>query len=838
MQEARTLDLRLSGLTCAGCVGRVEAALRSVAGVAGASVNLATGHARVEGGDPAGLVAAVRRAGYDAAEDTITLDVSGMHCGGCVRRVEQALDGLPGVLSSFVNLLSHRAEVRVLAGTTGADALAEQVTRAGFKAHARKQAEADPVRSSEQAREAVQLRRDALSAVAATLPLVAIGMGGHIIPGLRHWLHPLLTSSLWGWASLILASYVLFGPGIRFFRLGTAAFGRRAPDMNSLVALGSGAAWLTSLLALLGRAGSGHDLWFESAAVIVTLVLIGRWLEADARGRAGDAIRGLLDMQPATARRVSEDELVEVSVSALAVGDVVAIRPGERIPVDGSVTEGRSAVDEALVSGESVAIEKQAGDLVTSGTINGTGSLRVRVTATGEQAFLGRMVRMVEQAQAAKLPIQALVDRVTIWFVPTILLIGLVTLVAWRWGVGSDWSIALTHAVAVLIVACPCAMGLATPAAIIVGTGRAARLGLLFRRGDALQALSRVRLVAFDKTGTLTEGRPNLAGVRLAGNLDEKDLLRLAGAVERDSEHPFARALVAAAKERTISLPVAERFEAIPGQGARAIVDGRSICVGSARYMDTLGIAMAGFKMLQPANDRGASLVYIAIDGRPAAVLELADTVRPTAAEAIGRLRTRGITVVLLTGDRTATAHAIARDLHIEQVTAEARPEDKLTVLRKFEESGPIAFVGDGLNDAPALAAATVGIAIGAGTDIAIESADVVLVHSDPCDVATAVEISHATMTIIRQNLAWAFGYNLLLIPVAAGALGPFTGWTLSPMLAAAAMALSSVSVLANALRLRRFRPRSGNAPNAVVQPAVRQVARFLTSFTKGASCH
>ncbi|MDB5557147.1 MAG: copper-translocating P-type ATPase, partial [Enterovirga sp.] len=657
-----------------------------------------------------------------------------------------------------------------------------------------------------------------LLAAIATAPLFVLEMGMHLVPSLHHWVSGTIGDQTWRVVSLLLATFVLFGPGLRFFRIGVPNLIRLAPDMNSLVVLGTGAAWAYSTVATLapGWMPAGSDaVYFEAAAVIVTLILLGRWFEARARGRTSQAIRRLLTLQAKTARVIRDGREVETPIESVQSGDVIAVRPGERLPTDGEVVSGASYVDESMITGEPVPAEKGLGARVVGGTVNTTGAFTYRATSVGADSALARIVRMVEDAQGAKLPIQALVDRVTMWFVPAVMAVAAATFLVWLLlGPAPALGTALVHAVAVLIIACPCAMGLATPTSIMVATGRAAELGILFRQGDALHALRDVELIALDKTGTLTLGRPTLTDMEVAPGFEEDEVLALVAAAERSSEHPIARALVEAAEARGLAAPQAARFEAVAGFGATAEVSGRQVAIGADRFMAKLGIDITGFDGARARLGEAARTpLYAAIDGRPAAILGVADPLRPTTAEAIRALHGLGLKVAMITGDNRRTAEAIARELGIDAVVAEVLPEGKVAALKELAaRHGRVAFVGDGINDAPALAAADVGVAIGTGTDVAIESAEVVLMSSDLRAVADAVRLSRATMRNIGENLGWAFGYNVLLIPLAAGALVPVLGWALSPMLAAGAMALSSVSVVANALRLRGFRPQRSAA--------------------------
>jgi Cu+-exporting ATPase len=629
-------------------------------------------------------------------------------------------------------------------------------------------------------------------------------------PSFAALLHRALGHETVGIVSALLTTLILFGPGRRFFTLGFGSLRRGAPDMNALVALGAGAAYLYSLIATFAPQilpeGSRHS-YFESAATIGTFILLGRWLEARARGRAADAIGKLARLQPKIAHVRRGGESLDLPVEEVRIGDVIDVRPGEKIPVDGVVVEGASHVDESLVTGESLPVAKGPGAAVIGGSLNLAGAFAFRAEKVGGDTVLAGIVRMVETAQGARLPIQALADRVTARFVPVVLALSLATFALWLFfGPQPALALALVGAVNVLIIACPCAMGLATPAALMTGTGRAAELGVIFRQGDALQTLCGVKTVAFDKTGTLTLGKPELTRVIAADGFEESRLLALAAAVESKSEHPLGRALNEAARAENLVLPEVEKFAYRPGLGVSGEIDGQKIGVGSAEFLASLG-ADATFleKQAEHLAGQGASCFFVSVDGKAAGLCVMADPPRPEALAALKDLRALGLKTVLITGDREATARAVAKTLSIDQVFAGQRPEGKVATLRELEKAGPVAFVGDGVNDAPALAAADVGVAMGAGTDIALDSAQVVLMASDLRKVATAFAISRATLRNIKQNLFWAFGYNVVLIPVAMGALYPLAGILLDPSLAAAAMACSSLFVLANALRLRHF---------------------------------
>ena len=828
-----SLRVGVSGMTCASCSARVERTLGRLEGVAEANVNLATEQATVVF-DPAkltpiGVLDAIRDAGYEPVVAETELSVTGMTCAACSARVERALSKVDGVLSASVNLATERATLRYLPDVAPVSRLTEAIRDAGYDVleQAERQSRSDAERERREA-ERRELWTAVLIAAALTVPIFALDMGAMLIPPVGDWLHALIPMQSMAYLLFVLATGVLFGPGLRFYQKGWPALRRGAPDMNSLVMIGTSAAYGYSVVATftpwLLPAGTVH-VYYEAAAVIVTLILLGRYFEAAAKGRTGEAIRALMRLQPRTARVERDGVELEVDVDAVRRGDVVAVRPGERVPVDGVVVAGESYVDESMISGEPIPVAKRAGDPITGGTINTNGSLRFEARAVGADTVLAQIIAMVEAAQGAKLPIQALVDRVVRVFVPVVLGIATLTLVTWLvFGPEPALTFALVNTVAVLIIACPCAMGLATPTSIMVGTGKAAEMGVLFRNGVALQGVGQADVVALDKTGTLTKGRPEVTDIVTADGFDEATLLTLVGAVEADSEHPIAGAIVAAARSNGGDLPRVEAFEATPGFGVAGRVEGRTVQVGAGRYLQRLGIdagRLAG--AVERLSDEGKTAVYVAIDGRAAGVIAVADALKPSSAEAVAALHALGKRVAMITGDDARTARAIAAQLGIDEVLAEVLPDGKAEAVRGLQAAGrKVAFVGDGINDAPALAQADVGLAIGTGTDVAIESADVVLMSGDLRNVPNAIALSRATLRNIRQNLFWAFAYNTLLIPVAAGVLYPAFGLLLSPIFAAAAMGLSSVFVVTNALRLRRFRPPMAAEVGAARQPALR----------------
>ena len=807
------LQIPVTEMSCASCVLRVEQALLKIPGVTGAAVNLSQEKADLEldaSVQAATLVQALDKAGYPARLEKVELSVSGMSCASCVARIEKALLSIPGMIRAQVNLASEHVLTDFISGTVSTAELIQTIRASGYDAvvltnnleeeHSRK------------TREQTALQRLLVFAAALTLPVFVIEMGAHLIPDFHHWIMANIGQSLSWKIQFLLCTAVLFGPGRAFLSKGLPAIWRRAPDMNSLVATGALSAWGYSVIATFAGswlpAGTEY-VYYEAAAVIVTLILLGRFLEARAKGHTGDAIQKLLGLQAKTARLERDGDIVEVNIDTLQIGDVLHVRPGERIAVDGQVISGSSFVDESMLTGEALPVERKTDDIVVGGTLNKHGALRIRVSKIGKDTVLARIIQMVEQAQSAKLPIQALVDRVTSVFVPVVMTVAIVTVLVWLvFGPQPALSFALVNGVAVLIIACPCAMGLATPTSIMVGTGRAAELGVLFRKGQALQTLRDARVVALDKTGTLTNGKPELTDFVVQNGFDADDTLSLLASIEHSSEHPIAEAIVRAAQKRQLPLYPVNKFVAVAGMGVRASVRGHDIFIGADRFLLQQGIMLDSVHSVSSAlAEAGKTPLYAMIDGQLAAVIAVADTIKDGTPAAIRAFHALGLKVAMITGDNRNTANAIAAQLGIDEVMAEVLPQGKVEAVRALRERfGNIAFVGDGINDAPALAEADTGIAVGTGTDIAIESADVVLMGGDLKGVVNALAISKATIRNIRQNLFWAFAYNAALIPVAAGVLYPLNGTLLSPMLAAGAMAMSSIFVVGNALRLRTFK--------------------------------
>lgn len=820
-KELRSVDLPIRGMSCASCVGRVEKALEQVPGVAKVSVNLATERARVEldasQTDLEPLERAVRAAGYEAvlpvtAPRELSLQIEGMNCASCVRRVEGALERVPGVEQARVNLALGQATV-VTDGQVATEALQAAVEDAGYGASVPLAASAlEKVEhvDAAAAREHRELLRALVISAAATLPLLVLGMSHGAIPGADGGPGRLL--------QLVLASIVVFGPGRRFFRLAVAAARHRTSDMNTLVAIGTGAAYAYSAVAVLApelfphtQGGQLPHVYFEAAGAIITFVLLGKVLESRAKRRLSDAVQRLVALQPNTARRLSGDTEEEVPLSALRLGDRVAVRPGERIPADAEIVRGASAVDESMLTGESLPVDKAEGDRVYAGTLNQSGAFVARVTRLGRDTALAHIVEAVEQAQGSKAPIARLADVVSSYFVPAVLVVAFVTLGVWlSLDASSEGvAVAIERFVAVLVIACPCALGLATPAAVAVGTGRGAELGVLIKGGVALETASRVDAVLLDKTGTLTVGRPELTDV-VALEGPERSFLTLVASAEKASEHPVARAIVAGALERGATQEPSHGFTNVVGGGVEARVGEKLVRIGTAAWLAEAGIDSGVLEgKANELAEAGRTPSFVAVDGRLAGILAVADRPSPQAERAIVELRTLGVELTMLTGDRERTARAVAGELGIDAVIAEVRPERKAAVVAQQRGQGrTVAMVGDGINDAPALAAADVGVAIGSGSDIALAAADVVLLQGGIGSLPAALRLARQTLRTIRQNLFWAFIYNVVGIPLAAGVFVGWTGWSLSPVFASAAMSLSSVSVLLNSLRLRSFERR------------------------------
>ncbi len=814
------VDLPLTGMTCAACARRIERALAKTPGVSSASVNFATERATVAY-DPTSthlgqLIASVEDVGYGTSgSQRLELEVVSSNNAGPIQASLERILALPGVIRVELAADGARLDVEFVPTAVDRASLVREILASGIDAQAGPDSKdtkgADRVEASPQEREFRSLRRDFLVAAVLSAPVLLIAMSHGRIEALRF---PGVE-----WLQFALATPVILVSGSRFFRGAWAALRHGAADMNTLVAVGTGTAYVYSAAATIAPwlfTGSAHaagahevPVYFESASVIVALILLGRMLETRARGRTGDAIRRLVTFGAKTATVVQDGGERQVDVELVVPGDVVVVRPGEKIPVDGEVQSGSSTIDESMLTGESMPVDKTVGAEVFGGTINRTGSFRFVATKVGRDTALQQIVRLVEEAQGSKAPIARLADRISGIFTPIVIGIAVLTFVIWFFASPADvrLPLAIVNFVSVLIIACPCALGLATPTAIIVGTGRGAELGILLRGGEAVESAGKLDTILLDKTGTISNGKPTVVDIVSLGATTDDGLLALVAAAEVSSEHPIGRAIVEAARDSGLALDDIDEFDAVAGHGVSATIHGRAVLVGNARLLDERGIDTAPLEARASDFARdGKTAVFVALDGELAGVVSVADSVKPGSAEAVRALEDLGLDVAMLTGDRRGTAEAVARIVGIRDVRAELLPSGKVDEVRRLQESGRrVAMVGDGINDAPALAQADLGVAIGTGTDVAIDASDVTLVRGDLKGVVTAIQLSRATMRTIKQNLFWAFVYNIIGIPIAAGALFPFTGWLLSPVIASAAMSLSSVSVVANSLRLRRF---------------------------------
>jgi Cu+-exporting ATPase len=810
----KKIDIPISGMHCASCVNNVEQYLKRVKGIKSVAVNLAAEKAVMEY-DPElitvpEVVQAVREAGYEVPLERAEIQVGGMHCASCVLNVEKAVKLSDGVITAEVNLATERASVAFLPGLAGIADLRKAIIDAGFQVPETAGQKGGQMMTAAASQEAqrdeylVSLKRRFLFALAFTIPVFLGGM--HMfLPFVPHWLHN-------PWLMLALAVPVQFFSGWLFYKGLWASIKRRNADMDTLVAVGTSAAFGYSLLATVfpgffAQAGLKGVYYYDSSAVIITLILLGRMLEAGARGKTSLAIKRLIGLQAKTARVIKEGQEIELPIEQVKTGDIISVRPGERVAADGVILEGFSSLDESMITGESIPVDKASGDKVTGGTINKTGAFRFKAQKVGRETVLAQIIKLVEEAQGSKAPIQRLADRIASVFVPIVMAVAALTFILWL-VFGPSFNLALINAVAVLVIACPCALGLATPTAIMVGTGRGAELGILIRRGEILEKAGSLDTIVFDKTGTLTTGQITVTNVAVSPEFDEDRLLAMAAAAESSSEHPIGRAVVEYAKMKNIPLTKASDFKALPGSGLSCRVNDALVEIGNRTLMEQRGIEFLQLeKLVNRLQQEGKTVIYAAIDAKPAGIIAVADTLRSNAPAALSGLRALGLKTAMITGDHKEVASAIAGQLGMDKTISEVLPRDKAEEVRRLQaENSVVAMVGDGINDAPALAQADIGIAMGRGTDVAIESADVILMGDDLNLILKTIRLSRSTLKVIKQNLFWAFFYNVIGIPIAAGLLYPFFGILLNPMFAALAMAFSSVSVVSNSLRLKRWK--------------------------------
>ncbi|WP_195852616.1 heavy metal translocating P-type ATPase [Aerococcus sanguinicola] len=809
----------ITGMSCASCAQTIERAVSGMAGVDEANVNLATEQLTVtydeERLKPQDIAAEVTDAGYhlELAEDKETFAITGMSCASCAQSIERAVSALDGVEAANVNLATEEMQVVYDSGQVSSQAIVQAVEETGYQA----QTKSTVKRADKQEAKDTQIqglwRRFIWSAVFA-LPLLYLAMGDMVGLPVPSFLDPMAHPLAFALTQLALVLPVLI-LNREFFTTGFKALFKGHPNMDSLVALGTSAAVLYSLFSTWqisqGDGSYAMRLYYESAGVILTLITLGRYFENVSKGKTSETIQKLMDLAPETARLVRDGQVVEVSVDQLQPGDILQVRPGEKIPVDGEIIKGQSAVDESMITGESMPVDKQVGDSVVGASINSNGSFQMKASKVGKDTSLAQIVRLVEEAQGSKAPIARLADKVSGVFVPVVIVLAVVSALAWWLIGGESWNFAITILVSVLIIACPCALGLATPTAIMVGTGKGAENGVLFKSGDALETAQEVTTIVFDKTGTITEGKPVLTDLETYSELSPEDVLRLSASAEQGSEHPLAQAIIEGAQEADLTLEESDDFEALSGRGIRVRLDGQALYLGNAQLMAEQGVdTEAAAEQMDRLAAEGKTPMLLARNQELLGLVAVADTVKEDSQAAIQALHEMGLKVVMLTGDNRRTAEAIGRQVGIDQVISEVLPEDKTQQVAKLQgQDHKVAMVGDGINDAPALAQADVGIAIGSGTDVAIESADIVLMRSSLLDVPTSIELSRATIKNIKENLFWAFAYNVLGIPVAMGVLHIFGGPLLNPMIAGAAMSFSSISVLLNALRLKGFKPSS-----------------------------
>jgi len=810
----KRLDLSISGMHCASCVARIEKTLAQADGVKEARVNLATETASILY-DPAKTVPlhitkAIQDLGFGIKKGEIVLPIQGMSCASCVNRVETSLNQIPGVIQAHVNLTLQNATIEITPGKVTVKDVTREIEALGYKVPHIEEGPGIDKEKLLRGKEIKNLQRKFIAGLIFIIPIFVLMSWDHL--GL---------SPLWELSKktnfilqFFLETPVQFWIGWQFYQGAWATLKHKTTDMNTLIAIGTSAAYGYSVLAtffpnLFAAQGIAPEVYFDTAGVIIVIILLGRLLEARAKGRTSEAIKTLLGLQPKTAIIIREEQELEISVEDVQIGDIVIVRPGEKIPVDGMVVEGTSSVDESMVSGEAIPVEKKINNEVIGATINKTGTFKFKATKVGKETMLAQIIKLVEDAQGSRPPIARLADRIASYFVPAVMGIALLTFIVWFFfGPEPALTYALLNFVAVMIIACPCALGLATPTSIMVGTGKGAEMGVLIRTGDALENAHKLTTIVLDKTGTITRGAPSVTDIIPTEGFNNEEILSLAASAEKFSEHPLAEAILNKTKDLKLTIADAAHFQAFPGQGIAAEIQGKEVILGNAHFMASKGIALKGMQTKSELlSGEGKTPMFIVVQGKIAGIIVVADIVKPESQKVIAALRDQGHEVIMITGDSRRTAEAIAHEVTIDRVLAEVLPKDKANEVKKLQAEGKIVgMVGDGINDAPALAQADIGIALGTGTDVAIESADITLISGDLRGVVTAIALSKATIRNIKQNLFWAFAYNSILIPVAAGALFPFFKILLSPIFAAAAMALSSVTVVSNALRLRKFR--------------------------------